>query len=318
MSASPLRVRPREKSELAEPRTIERYRREVVALLRVGRGIPRSRGTLLVKRWDKYVRARWLQGKPPCNVADHIGKFEREKLVKPARDKTNKRMTRTAFARQMRPVATRRSSRASRDADNPRMGEIYETRGGSRWQVVSTSDKLITVKRAGHRTEGPYAWGKESLKGMKQVPRPLFGVGGLFGIGGAKPANENEARDPERRRRRKTRPGQYEGVSKEQRAWLKESAHDIRRYPDRRMWGVYVHWVDAYGIKGGGSGEKTEAWFEDKAQALRFAARVKKRGAHVTIRQKKIAGRYKYKAKAWEATRDPSRKRKPAKRRSKS
>jgi len=205
MSASPLRVRPRDKSELAEPRTIERYRREVVALLRVGRGIPRSRGTLLVKRWDKYVRARWLQGKPPCNVADHIGKFEREKLVKPARDKTNKRMTRTAFARQMRPVATRRSSRASRDADNPRMGEIYETRGGSRWQVVSTSDKLITVKRAGHRTEGPYAWGKESLKGMKQVPRPLFGVGGLFGIGGAKPANETEARDPERRRSRHRR-----------------------------------------------------------------------------------------------------------------
>jgi hypothetical protein len=200
MSAGPLYVRPRAKSELAEPRTIERYRREVVALLRVGRGIPRSRGTLLVKRWDKYVRARWLQGKPPCNVADHIGKFEREKLVKPARDASPKRLTRTAFARQMRPVTTRRG-RASRDADNPHVGEVYETRGGSRWQVVSTSDKLITVKRAGHRTEGPYAWGKSSLRGMKQVPRPLFGVGGLFGIGGAKPANETEARDPERRRR---------------------------------------------------------------------------------------------------------------------
>jgi hypothetical protein len=202
MSASSPRVRPHAKSELAEPRTIERYRREVVALLRVGRGIPRSRGTLLVKRWDKYVRARWLQGKPPCNVADHIGKFEREKLVKPARDAQSKRMTRTAFARQMRPVATRRSSRASRDADNPRMGEIYETRGGSRWQVVSTSDKLITVKRAGHRTEGPYAWGKSSLKGMKQVPRPLFGVGGLFGIGAGKPANVQEVGgDPDRRAR---------------------------------------------------------------------------------------------------------------------
>jgi len=111
MSASPLRVRPREKSELAEPRTIERYRREVVALLRVGRGIPRSRGTLLVKRWDKYVRARWLQGKPPCNVADHIGKFEREKLVKPARDASRGQW------RASDPISRRDASKRARRVD---------------------------------------------------------------------------------------------------------------------------------------------------------------------------------------------------------
>lgn len=254
MSASGPRVQPRAKSELAEPRTIERYKREVVALLLAGRHIPRSRGKLLVKRWDKYVRARWLQGKPPCNVADHIGKFEREKLVKPARDKTKKRLTRTAFARQMRPVATRRSSRASRDADNPRMGEIYETRGGSRWQVVSTSDKLITVKRAGHRTEGPYAWGKESLKGMKQVPRPLFGVGGLFGIGATKPANETEARDPERRRRSRD-PMSSIGKTLDP-TW--------KRRPPRGQWGVFLD-------------GQPYAWYGDKGQAVEAAKELRGR-----------------------------------------
>jgi hypothetical protein len=206
------RVRPRATSEVAEPRTIARYRREVVALLRAGHGIPSSRGTLLVKRWDRYVRARWLQGKPPCNVADHIGKFEREKLVKPARDQSRKHMTRTAFASQMSPVGG--SRRASRDADNPHIGETYETRGGSRWQVVSTTDKLVTVKRAGHRTEGPYAWGRSSLRGMKQVPKPLFGVGGLFGIGAGKSANVQEVGgDPDTRRRRRVHKGLW-GLAK--------------------------------------------------------------------------------------------------------
>jgi hypothetical protein len=52
----------------------------------VGHKISGQHAVRLIKKWDRYVQARWKQGRPPCNVADHLSKFEREKIVKPARD----------------------------------------------------------------------------------------------------------------------------------------------------------------------------------------------------------------------------------------
>ncbi len=190
--------------DVAEPRSIARYRREVVALLAAGHRIHPQKGLWLVRRWDRYVRAKWRMGRPPCNVADHLSKFQ--KVLKPAeRDASRVRrrrgqrltrkphararvmahvarrrtLTRSAFARQMFKVGTsRRRPAVGRDADSPFKGEVFETRAGNRWEVVSVSEKLVTVKRAGNRSDGPFAWGRSTLKGMKPVPRPLFG--GLF------------------------------------------------------------------------------------------------------------------------------------------
>ena len=61
-----------------------------------------------------------------------------------------------------------RRFRLSRDADAPRVGEIFESKNGTRWEVVAVKDHLVDVKRAGHRGGGSqYRWGKGVLKTMK-------------------------------------------------------------------------------------------------------------------------------------------------------
>lgn len=68
---------------------LPRFRREVIALLMAGRpsSHPRrlnsTQALRLVIRWDRVVRLRYRQGKPPCNVADHILKYERQGAVCP-------------------------------------------------------------------------------------------------------------------------------------------------------------------------------------------------------------------------------------------
>lgn len=67
--------------------SIARYRREVVALLVASRKLSkRLDSTLalrLVVKWDKLVRLRHSKGKPPCDVADHILKYETQGIVCP-------------------------------------------------------------------------------------------------------------------------------------------------------------------------------------------------------------------------------------------
>lgn len=66
---------------------LPRFRREVVALLmaaRVGaRRLDSTQALRLVIRWDRMVRLRHSQGKPPCNVVDHILRYERDQAVCP-------------------------------------------------------------------------------------------------------------------------------------------------------------------------------------------------------------------------------------------
>jgi hypothetical protein len=65
---------------------LPRFRREIVALLVAAKERPRldsAKAFRLVVRWDSMVRLRHSEGKPPCNVADHILRYERDGAVCP-------------------------------------------------------------------------------------------------------------------------------------------------------------------------------------------------------------------------------------------
>lgn len=120
-----------------------------------------------------------------------------------------RRLSHRTFHRSLRRVS-RRTSR--RDAENPRVGEIFESANGTRWEVVNVTETRVDVKRAGHRSSGPLRWARSVLRTMKgkkvspqvarkeaqeevPTPPPSF-LGNLFG---------NVAPDPSGRRRRKRR-----------------------------------------------------------------------------------------------------------------
>lgn len=179
------------------PRTIHKFRREVVALLIVGHRWTADKATRAVVRWDKYVRARWKEAKPPCAVADHIARWTKEGAVCPCGEGTGRDCS----------VHRRRRQRSSRDADNPKPGEVYESRSGKRWRVdeITPTGKL-RVSSAGLKDMGKLTWGKGSLSGMKQVE-------GSRGEGQLKFPFLNDARDPSRRKsRRKTKNAKKGGT----------------------------------------------------------------------------------------------------------
>lgn len=67
--------------------SLPRFRREVIALLVAsrtgGKRLDSAQALRLVIRWDRMVRLRHGQGKPPCNVTDHILRYERDQAVCP-------------------------------------------------------------------------------------------------------------------------------------------------------------------------------------------------------------------------------------------
>ncbi len=114
---------------------LPRFRREVVALLVAGRtGYQRldaEKALRLVVRWDRMVRLRHLQGKPPCNVADHILKYEKQQVVCPCGN----------------PLPTQ----ASRDKDRaacPRCKRLGRSRDPSRWKRMKAwRDRKMVSRR---------------------------------------------------------------------------------------------------------------------------------------------------------------------------
>lgn len=65
---------------------LARFRREVVALLvadHPSRSFDAEKALHLVLKWDRMVRLRHSQGKPPCNVVDHILRYEKDEVVCP-------------------------------------------------------------------------------------------------------------------------------------------------------------------------------------------------------------------------------------------
>lgn len=149
------RVRPHRD---AAPRTFGTFRREVVALL-AAKGMSGEQATRTALRWNEYVKARWAEGKPPCAVSDHLLRWSKEKVVCPCKRGGDPS-----------PRCKVHGRRSSRDADNPRVGEVYEAKtSGRRWEVVSVQGERITMKPVGARSEGQLVFSKSSLKGMKTL-----------------------------------------------------------------------------------------------------------------------------------------------------
>lgn len=155
------------------PRSLAQFKLEVTALLMVGHRWSEKRSRAAVKRWSRYVAKRWKQGKPPCAVADHISRWDHEKAVCPCHRKR----------RCPGGKGGRRSKRkgTSRDADNPKEGEIYESKRGNRWRVSNVDGERVYVESAGRKAPGRLQWSRSNLKGMREVdgekPRQLS----LFG-----------------------------------------------------------------------------------------------------------------------------------------
>lgn len=164
--------------------SLPEFRREVLRTLTARHRLPSLKAARLAKKWGIYLRARRVKGICPESAARHVVKFEREKLVKPARD--------VGF-------------RASGDADNPHPGELYESRAGTRWEVLSATDKRVTVRRAGHRQTGDLVWDKSAIKNSKlrlvtrsQAERAAAADAKLeaMGVGYVRPAGSGGANAP--------------------------------------------------------------------------------------------------------------------------
>lgn len=139
-------------------RTFPKFQLEVTALLVVGHGWTPKAATKAVRRWDKYVRRRWKEGKPPCAVADHLSKWRKEGSVCPCKGKKRD----CARCRRGR-------GRVGRDAENPQEGELFESKRGNRWRVVSVEGDRYYVENEGRKTPGKLAWSRSNIKGMKMI-----------------------------------------------------------------------------------------------------------------------------------------------------
>lgn len=159
------------------------FQAEVRGLLTKGRRITPRRAASWVRRYRKYVHLRWSEGRPPCMVADHLFKYETQRVLRPRRD-----------------------------WEKPEAGEIYETKRGDFWEVIGATDNRVDVRRAGHRVGSAQQlrWGKGALKGLKEVKKKTL----LTEAQAADEASEFQAllaakrsgaaNDPSGRRRRRT------------------------------------------------------------------------------------------------------------------
>lgn len=76
----------RDLARAVEHRPLARFRREVAALLVTSHRTDSARALSLLAKWDKFVRYRWSHKYPACNVADHIAKYEKQRVVCPCVD----------------------------------------------------------------------------------------------------------------------------------------------------------------------------------------------------------------------------------------
>jgi len=112
----------------------------VVALLRAGHRIPSETGVRLTAKYDKFVRGSWAIRRPPCWVSDNIARKSKAPKVE-------------------------------RDWESPSRGEVYESRLGNRWEVLSVNSakRRIKVKKTGFRDFGELEWNPSVLREMRQL-----------------------------------------------------------------------------------------------------------------------------------------------------
>ncbi len=121
--------------------SLQQFRREVVALLRTTHRISTDQGIRLVGKHNAYVNAAWAVSKEPCYVADNIARKEHGVTL------------------------------SRRDPENPNEGEVYESKAGTRWEVVGVdrTKKRVKMRRKGSREVGDLTWNPSVLRSMKQL-----------------------------------------------------------------------------------------------------------------------------------------------------
>jgi hypothetical protein len=118
--------------------------------------------------------------------------------------------------------------RVSRDADNPKPGEKFNSKRGDVWEVVSENGPLIRVKKVGFKDVGELVWSRGTLKHMKMVrqPSPFSFFSGLGSHG--EPEGKSALGDPPGKKRRGTSYVQAVHFAKsvftkeKARAWLRK------------------------------------------------------------------------------------------------
>lgn len=141
------------------------FQREVATFLAREYRMDGEHALRMLAKWSDVVTLRHEEGKTASNVAGHIMKYERQKVVCPC-----KTVARDCICRTRRARHARRMSRVSRDPSNPQPGEVYETKFGNRWLVTGkTSKGRLTVKRAGNRYDGELQWTPAMFAKLKQV-----------------------------------------------------------------------------------------------------------------------------------------------------
>jgi hypothetical protein len=142
-------------------RSLAQFEREVVALLAAGHGVGTLHGRRLVEGHSSFVEKEWRKGSPPCSVSDGLARaaYGRRSPYAPKKRLSSRRAGSWKLG----------AGSSSRDADDPKEGEVFESRAGSRWRVADVGDKRVSVERAGHRQSGKLVWSKGALKSMREV-----------------------------------------------------------------------------------------------------------------------------------------------------
>lgn len=130
----------------------------------------------LVVRWDRMVRLRHAQGKPPCNVVDHILRYERDGAVCPCGN-TNTTSRSPSAARdkdraQCRRCKQREASRSSRDPDDEVKAYRQGVRDGKEDARQGEASDILAAWYAHKFIHGDLrAYAKGYIKGSKMNPR---------------------------------------------------------------------------------------------------------------------------------------------------
>jgi len=153
---------------------LPRFRREVVALLvaaaKSGEHGPRLDSThalRLVIKWDKMLRLRHSQGKPPCNVSDHILKYEKQGVVCPCGSAMS-------GARDKERGACRRCSRGGSRRDLP--GRWKRTKDWRDRKIAEKREDFADMTHnVGEVTKAAARGRMPSLKDLRSVRTPIGG-----------------------------------------------------------------------------------------------------------------------------------------------
>jgi predicted GIY-YIG superfamily endonuclease len=149
------------------------FRRGVARALVRGHRVERGRAVKLVKKWHDVILSRWMAHQEVEHVAKHVFKYDSQGVVCPCERRARDCPKHGRYITLMTPCGPKRMKKPSnfgRDANNPRAGEVYESRWGNRWLVTGRTTKgRVLVKRTAPRYDGELQWTPAMLARLKQV-----------------------------------------------------------------------------------------------------------------------------------------------------